>query len=296
MSEFPIIRYASSPSSQPYGVGGDANTIWLCDPNTDRIYELSTTDFSVIRSALSPWLPYGLGRAPEGIGGDANTIWFCDTQWTVFELSTTDFSVIRSALKWPGYGYPRGIGGDANTIWSCDSGNKYYELSTTDLSTIRSASSPSRPEGIGGDANTIWSSHSGGAIYELSTIDFSAIRYDSLGGHPYGIGGDADVIWCTIVGCGPYGCQMIYELSTRPCGKVEVGDEVILLPIGNMFGNVVALKSFIFREGYSQKAFLPSLDEKVALKLAFRSCRAKTNDKVICLPIEGMKENIVALR
>jgi len=78
------------------------------------------------------------------------------------------------------------------------------------------------------------------------------------------------------------------------CGKVAVGDKVFLLPIGNFFGNVVALKSDIFST--SDKAFLASLDEKKDLKLAFKSCTAKTNDKVICLPIEGMKENIVALR
>jgi len=54
------------------GIGGDANTIWHCDFGTDKVYELSTTDFSVIRSAASP------GGYGYGIGGDANTIWHCD--------------------------------------------------------------------------------------------------------------------------------------------------------------------------------------------------------------------------
>jgi hypothetical protein len=67
-----IIRSASSPSSSPSGIGGDANTIWHCDYNSDKIYELDTSDFSVTRSASSP------SSSPYGIGGDANTIWYCD--------------------------------------------------------------------------------------------------------------------------------------------------------------------------------------------------------------------------
>lgn len=69
---FDNLRSATSPSSSPYGIGGDANTIWHCDASADLIYELSTTDFSVVRSAASP------SSSSSGIGGDANTIWHCD--------------------------------------------------------------------------------------------------------------------------------------------------------------------------------------------------------------------------
>ena len=93
-----------------------------------------------------------------------------------------------------------------------------------------------------------------------------------------------------------FGCDdgYLYAIEAKECGKVEVGDKVFLLPIGNFFGDIVALKSDVFST--SDKAFLASLDEKKDLKLAFKSCTAKVNDKVICTPIEGMKENIVALR
>lgn len=78
------------------------------------------------------------------------------------------------------------------------------------------------------------------------------------------------------------------------CGKIAIGDKVFLLPIGNFFGDVVALKSGGI--SINDKTFLASLDEKKELKLAFKNCTAAVNDKVICLPIEGMKENIVAIR
>ena len=93
-----------------------------------------------------------------------------------------------------------------------------------------------------------------------------------------------------------FGCDdgYLYAIEAKECGKIKVGDKVFLLPIGNFFGDIVALKSG--EVSTSDKAFLASLDEKKDLKLAFKSCKVKTNDKVICLPIEGMKENIVALR
>ena len=67
-----VIRFASSPSSSPHGIGGDSNTIWHCDFNSDNIYELDTSDLSTIRSASSP------SSDPYGIGGNSNTIWHCD--------------------------------------------------------------------------------------------------------------------------------------------------------------------------------------------------------------------------
>ena len=194
MSFGDVIRSAASPSSLPFGIGGDANTIWHGDTVVDRVYELSTVDFSVIRSAAAP-------TNAGGIGGDANTIWHCYSVGpsdALHELSTVDFSVIRSAA--PPYSYPEGIGGDANTIWHSDIySDKIYELDTADFSVIRSAASPrSYPYGVGGDANYIWHcNYNPNTIYELSTVDFSVIRSAAspTGGSAYGIGGDANTIW-----------------------------------------------------------------------------------------------------
>jgi len=46
--------------------------IWHSDWIDVRVYELSYTDFSVIRYASSP------GGWPWGIGGNASKIWHCD--------------------------------------------------------------------------------------------------------------------------------------------------------------------------------------------------------------------------
>ena len=53
--------------SLPVAVAG---AIWHCNQNApSEVYELSTNDFSVVRSASSP------GSYALGIGGTANVIW-----------------------------------------------------------------------------------------------------------------------------------------------------------------------------------------------------------------------------
>ena len=57
----------------PSGIGGDPNVIWHCDSDAGKVYELSVSDFSVVRQAASPYMN------PSGIGGDPNVIWHCDS-------------------------------------------------------------------------------------------------------------------------------------------------------------------------------------------------------------------------
>ena len=202
-----VIRSAVSPSGYPTGIGGDNATIWYCDHYTNKVYELDTTDVSVIKSAASP-----IGTSSDnGIGGDNATIWHCDSYTDkVYELNTADFSVIRSAAL--SLGIPSGIGGDNATIWHCDHyTDKVYELDTADFSVIRSAASPlGTTNGIGGDNATIWRCDSyTDKVYELDTADFSVVRSAaSPSGAPSGIGGDNATMWhCD------YYTDIIYELD-----------------------------------------------------------------------------------
>ncbi len=199
-----VIRSASSPSTQPFGIGGNGAVIWHCDGASDLIYELSTTDFSVVRSAA------GQSNRPVGIGGDADTIWHSDNiADRIYELSTTDFSAVRSAVS-PNFS-PIGIGGTASVIWHSDSLlNRIYELSTTDFSVVRSASSPAgTPSDVGGDSSTIWNSDTSvNRIYELSTTDFSVIRLAAGPSASPEIGGDSRTIWLS-----DFDSDLIYELA-----------------------------------------------------------------------------------
>ncbi len=198
------LRSANTPSTTPYGIGGDSSAIWHCDGN-GNVYELSTSDFSTLRSASGP------STTPYGIGGDSSTIWYCDCDANnIYELSTSDFSTLRSASS-PDT-WPSGVGGDSNTIWHCDANvDNVYELSTSDFSTLTTVNSPSTtPTGIGGDSSTIWHCDDNtDNVYELSTSDLSTLRtVNSLSETPTGIGGDSNTIWH----CDAYS-DNVYELS-----------------------------------------------------------------------------------
>ncbi|MBA7622252.1 hypothetical protein ES703_29626 [subsurface metagenome] len=187
------IRSASTPGGSSKGIGGDANTIWHCDSGLDRNYELSTSDFGVIKFAASP------DGAPYGIGGDADTIWHCSVGSfpKVYELETAALSVLRETSDVGGN--TSGIGGDDVTIWySRLVDDKVGELYWLDLSVTREVASPSgSPDGIGGDANTIWYCDRNTAkVYELDTSDFSVVR-EAIAptNEGRGIGGNNNTIW-----------------------------------------------------------------------------------------------------
>lgn len=194
MYEWPVLRLENPPKGQSAGIGGNTNVIWLSDSTDDPgfMYELSTSDFSVISSGDCP------DDNPRGTGGDENTIWHCaEYPDEIYELSASDFSTLRTTDAIADY--PRGIGGNGSVIWHCDPGKKkVYELSTSDFSVVRSGDTPGLGSGgIGGNENTIWYCESNSKkAYELSITDFSVIRSGSTyGSGPTGIGGDGGTIW-----------------------------------------------------------------------------------------------------
>lgn len=186
-----VDRSETAPGSAS-GIGGDANTIWYCENDSNDVYELSTTDLSTVRSDNSP-----NAGGDSGIGGDANTIWYCNLNTDlIYELDTSDFSTVSSDSS-PA-GTPSGVGGNANTIWHCDQNDNIYELDVSDFSTISTETGPStKPGGIGGDTDTIWECDSDDDdIYELDISDFSTLR--SVAGPSsgaFGIGGDTLTCW-----------------------------------------------------------------------------------------------------
>ena len=84
------------------------------------------------------------------------------------------------------------------------------------------------------------------------------------------------------------------ELCVPTCGIVALGDKVMLYPIGNRYGDTVALKSG--QAAITDKALIAPLNNQAALKLDFRNCKTEQGDKVICVPISGAKKNILGLR
>ena len=91
--DFSTIKALSTGTGDSgFGIGGDSSVIWECGQSVIR--ELSTTDFSVIRSETLASLGLNSGR---GIGGNSTEIWYSNQISEVYQLSTVDFSVISSS-------------------------------------------------------------------------------------------------------------------------------------------------------------------------------------------------------
>lgn len=187
--------YIQSGGSGYEGLGGKFNVIWASS-HLDKVYELDTSDFSVIRQDDSP------NNSPEGSGGNNNTFWHCDLSGDghLYELGISDFSVIRENN--PPTDYPMGVGGTGSILWHSETLNdRVYELDTNDFSVIRSDKSVGyngNPNGVGGDSSTIWCcSQYTRKAYELSSSDLSIIRSYSSPSSMYGAGGSSDRFWGT---------------------------------------------------------------------------------------------------
>jgi len=183
----------------------EPEVVWHCDPDVDKVYELSPADLSVIRSAGSP------DPTPLGIGGSFNVIWFWGhTNFKLYELSTADFSVIRSGAA--GYGTPRGVGGSPTVIWMSDDYNKrLLEISEVDFSIARIGDiGGTQLKGWGGkdDLILVWRVSGGvGRLEKRNPADFSAIAAKEYATQ-YGAGGDTEIVWAA----GAY--QKVYKIAT----------------------------------------------------------------------------------
>lgn len=198
-----LLRAAYAPGP-PAGIGGDDAVIWYCD--TDRLYELSIADLSVMRSTPLPtYEPMGWAIA-TGVGGDSSAIWYC-SGWPVDDPSTPgaplvrqfdpdDLSIVQT-VDAP-TGNPTGIGGTSAVVWYSDNAlNRIFELSPADLSVVRSGPAPdTNITAIGGNSEVIWCCDGiSYMLYRLDPSDFSILASTRCPGMPGGIGGTPNSLW-----------------------------------------------------------------------------------------------------
>ena len=77
------ISSATSPSTQPRGIGGDANTIWHCDYSADKVYELDAAAVTIPTvttqavTSIEKTTATGNGNITATGGEDASTWGVC---------------------------------------------------------------------------------------------------------------------------------------------------------------------------------------------------------------------------
>ena len=84
----------------------------------------------------------------------------------------------------------------------------------------------------------------------------------------------------------------LYAIEVEACGKIAIGDEVAIIPIANIYN--VALKSDAL--SVADSVFVTAVENVATLKLAPKPCKVSVDDTVVCVPLEGSKDNIVALK
>lgn len=207
-----VIRSAASPVGNPGGIGGNASVIWLSEDFGKGTYELSVSDFSVVR--------YNVVSADFtfiGHGGDSSHIWFtAHSTFTdrygnlrdllrVGEISVEDLSILRHQVEISYRFKPtwRGAGGDSSVVWSndlvWDEGDYayYWEIkkgSPNNLDMIAHFRVSGRCYGLGGTASTLWwadQSH----LRELNPNDGSILEGPVSTVTGKGVGGDDATIW-----------------------------------------------------------------------------------------------------
>jgi len=101
-----------------YYLAGGENVIWLADFSDYK--ELSTSDFSVVKSSSYNYLI-------PGIGGDKDALWSKnDDSGNIIELSTSDFSIINSRSDPHKFNK---MGGGKDAIWA-DVSDEVWEFET----------------------------------------------------------------------------------------------------------------------------------------------------------------------
>jgi sugar lactone lactonase YvrE len=132
INEFATSVFDASATST-FGIGFDLNgTLWICDANTDKIYNVATdgtwiSEFPTSAFDASAVSPQGISFAPNG------TLWICDSnQDKVYNVKTDGTWISEFATSdFSSFG-PGGVGiAPDGTLWICDSiSDDIYNVTT----------------------------------------------------------------------------------------------------------------------------------------------------------------------
>lgn len=131
-----IVEISTNPTANVTELGGKGNALYSCDATDSEVFELSTTDKSVITTGGNP---FSTDNYPNGMGGSDEVVYSGDGQTTMKELATSDLSPVRTET------FPRdatnGVGGTTEVAYGIhvDEG-VFYEMSPSDFSETRSVS------------------------------------------------------------------------------------------------------------------------------------------------------------
>lgn len=158
-SDFSVIAVRNNigGDGDPRGVGGKSDVVWHVDRVKERVYELDTSDLSIIRNGDASFDPRGAGGNNSDLfTANQNNV---DGNPRMRRRDPSDFSIIVNEPTPSGNEFVSyGMGGNSNHSWFFDGGTgDTYELAPSDLSIVQQCNpGPTDPRGCGGDEKSIF--------------------------------------------------------------------------------------------------------------------------------------------
>jgi hypothetical protein len=157
------------PIEHVMGLTWDGSSFWAVSHEDSIIYELNSSDGSIISSFPSP-NPGTVETGCEGMAWDGEYLWYADSDLDrIFQLNSTDGTEVYSFSS-PG-SKPQGLAWDGSDLWHFDQiTDLVYKLNPADGSIILSFSAPGNGQGdLAWDGTYLWMSRNGAdRIYKIN--------------------------------------------------------------------------------------------------------------------------------
>ena len=205
---------SAAGNGYPYGLWSDGVTMWVADPEDDKIYAYKRSDKSRDAAKDFDTLNAAGNHDPWGLWSDGVTMWvadYGDDKVYAYKLSdkTRDSSKDFDTLSAAGNDYPHGLWSDGTTMWVSDYADaKLYAYKRSDQSRdaakdIDLHADNAHPRGLWSDGVTLWvADYSDDKLYAYKLSDKSrdATRdIDTLNAAgntwPNGVWSDGVTLW-----------------------------------------------------------------------------------------------------
>ena len=183
-----------APSPHPTGLTWDGEYLWVSDSIAKKVYKISPTDGSIVKSFPSP------GRKPSGLAWDGTSIWCSDNSFgrkRIYQVDTSNGNVI-DVLRLP-LGTPKGITYVNGNLWCQDHLRKRIlkiDPNTGSISPMFRTPHYS-PTGMTWDGKHLWSTDNNKKeIYMVDPASGSVIfLFPAPGLDQHGLTWDGEYLW-----------------------------------------------------------------------------------------------------
>lgn len=220
-----VVRSFPSPGPGPSELTWDGDHLWVCDFESDSIYKINPTDFSVVFTFASP------DTEPTGLAWDGQYLWHCD-RWAhkVYKINPNTGIVLNSFTSPtppPTNSGMSGLAWDGEYLWIsyfAGYGSRMYQINVEDSSIVRSIGDGQNgfPVGLVYVDSSLWTtSWVEDIVIKIEmTYGMRVAQFDTPCDYPCGLAHDGNYFWLSD---GYYG--MIYQIEVLTTGVENFNED-----------------------------------------------------------------------